>query len=446
MDGSCYRLLVTGPSGSGKTTLSSLLSTSLRCAGWDVRLVQQDSFFSTERAPSYWGQENKDSNGNRIKPTLPDQCYPAASITPDRIPRAAAPAAVNMPAFLTAIKEASQGVKVGWGQSPTLLLVEGFLLLQEPAIVAGADAVIFVSAPGEVCLSRRLNRSHRSAHENEGCKHYWHEYVWPSFLSITRPALLQLLATAPPSEDAPPTSEDSWPPPPALYFSTSPTLVLNGEASLDAVLLRTLDAFPTLFDLNSPYDWMGGVAADAVEVAAKEYAALCVALHAASWSELGALLPALVAVNDPKSRARVGLALVPLFTVALRKALVACGDAFDWKGALVGSDAPTSGLAVAEAVHPASVADSGTTAVAIPEGRPPAKLPPPLCEPIILICRMLNNARTEEPAVQAALSSHGAPALLRRLLDVGCDDPTEEGADTSASAAIRALLTACTEE
>ena len=117
-----------GPSGSGKTSLSGLLGASLRCAGWDVRVVHQDDFFATPKAPSYWGQENKDT-----------------------------PAAVDMAAMLGAIEEAAKGVKVGWGCAPTLLLVEGFLLLQEPKIVGSADAVIFVSAPGEVCLSRLHN-------------------------------------------------------------------------------------------------------------------------------------------------------------------------------------------------------------------------------------------------------------------------------------------------
>eukprot|EP00966_Prymnesium_polylepis_P033011 767895-Prymnesium_polylepis.1 len=84
-----------------------------------------------------------------------------------------------MAALQLAIKRAREGVKVGWGQSPTLLIVEGFLLLQEPAIVGAADAVVYVSAPGEVCLSRRLTRSRRTPHENEGCEAYWHEHVWP---------------------------------------------------------------------------------------------------------------------------------------------------------------------------------------------------------------------------------------------------------------------------
>ena len=336
-----------------------------------------------------------------------------------------------MPEFVAAIKAASEGVKVGRGQSPTLLLVEGFLLLQEPAIVAMADGVIFISAQGEVCLSRRLSRSHRTEHENEGCKVYWHEHVWPSFLSITRPALLQLLATAPPSEDAPAMDEeDSWPPPPALYFSTSPTLVLNGEAPLDKVLQRALGAFSTLFDLNSPYDWMGGVAADAAEVAAKEYAALCVALHTANWSQLGALLPALVAVDDPTHRARLGLGLVPLATVALRKALVACGEAFDWRGDPVATDAQASSTAVASGAH---VEASGNERA--------AGLPPQLHKPIMLICRVLRNACTymEELGVQAALRSHGTPMLLQRLLDVGCNKAADVITD------IEALLVACRE-
>ena len=87
---------------------------------------------------------------------------------------------------------------------------------------------------------------------------------------------------------------DGWQPPtPALYHSTSPTLIVDGEAPPVDVLSRVLVALPVLLELNSPWDWMGPVAADAAEVAASRYAPLCAALHACGWPQLEGPLRAL---------------------------------------------------------------------------------------------------------------------------------------------------------
>ena len=121
-----HTIALSGPSGSGKSTLARELQSALTVQGCAVRVIGQDTFFSTPKPATYWGCENKET-----------------------------PAAVDMLRLRNAITEVRAELAAAKPARPALLIVEGFLLLQDEQIMADVDGVLFTFAPKEVCLARR---------------------------------------------------------------------------------------------------------------------------------------------------------------------------------------------------------------------------------------------------------------------------------------------------
>lgn len=162
---------VSGPSGSGKSTLAGLLEGCV--GGLDVRALHQDDFFIGPKASTYWNCEDKDH-----------------------------PGAVDMERLRLAVRAARDEAA-----DPTsecrLVLLEGFMLLQDEPILELCDVVIFIDAPRNVCLGRRVRRSVRTPREDEGCRHYYETVAWPGYLRYTEPALEALRQRQEAQEAAP---------------------------------------------------------------------------------------------------------------------------------------------------------------------------------------------------------------------------------------------------
>ena len=158
----CKVLAVSGPSGTGKTTLADGLHRRLSANGMNVKVIHQDSYFIGEKPKSYWTQAPKES-----------------------------PDTVDMPALRAAVAEASDD------EEHDLFILEGFLLLQDAALMELTDAVLFLTGDQQTCLARRLARSVRSEHEMEGLRIYYGKHVWPGYLKYTEPALRALRAGGP---------------------------------------------------------------------------------------------------------------------------------------------------------------------------------------------------------------------------------------------------------
>ena len=156
-------LAISGPSGCGKSTLAIALQHVLRAEGWNVTLLHADSYFVGPKPESYWTQENKDH-----------------------------PGAINLVAVRTDVAASRENLE----SRKSLVILEGFMILQDSPIMEHVDAVLFLSAPPEICLQRRLNRSERTAHEREGLKHYYAKCVMPGYLNYTEPALERLRQSA----------------------------------------------------------------------------------------------------------------------------------------------------------------------------------------------------------------------------------------------------------
>ena len=238
-----HTLLLSGPSGSGKSSLARLLQQDLSAQGCDVTLIQQDDFFATPRAPSYWSQDGSKETA----------------------------AAVDMAALRSAVSRAQQRAA---GSSRSIILVEGFMLLQDHALIALTSAVLFLIASESICLRRRIDRSSRTAHEDEGCREYYARHVWPSFMTITRPAASRLLA-ARHATDA------------------TPIAILEASATIDAVESKALVELPALLP------GLAGVARRAANLLV-----LRDALHTSDWAQLTTLLPAVLESSQESARRR----------------------------------------------------------------------------------------------------------------------------------------------
>ena len=91
-----------------------------------------------------------------------------------------------------AVRASAEKLSEDASEAPKILLIEGFLLLQDVPIMGLVNAVLFVGADSPTCLQRRLKRSERTEHEREGCKVYYEKCVWPGFLKYTQPELEKL--------------------------------------------------------------------------------------------------------------------------------------------------------------------------------------------------------------------------------------------------------------
>lgn len=198
---------ITGPSGSGKSTLSDVLA---KCLGSASVTVHQDHFFLGPKPKSYWDQIEQGENKDH-------------------------PGAVNWPAlreaFASAVASLREKSETG---RPKILLIEGFLLLQDVEIMSYVDAVVFLSTDCETCLNRRLARSKRTEHESEGCRVYYSKFVWPGFLQYTQPELDRLKArSASESADETTAAAAAATKKPALYE-------LDGTATMTSVAEQAL--------------------------------------------------------------------------------------------------------------------------------------------------------------------------------------------------------------
>ena len=194
-------LAISGPSGTGKSTIVSIIKNCLATAnpGLKVATIGGDSFFIGPKPDSYWTQAPKES-----------------------------PDSVDMIALRTAVAAATSD-----DAGNDLLLLEGFLLIQDAPLMLYVDAVLFLNCDPAVCLQRRLARSERSDHEAEGLKVYFAKHVWPGYLQHTAPAIAKLRATVAA----------------AVIPDARPRLFeIDGTLPLDEVTTLAVNALPTLLD------------------------------------------------------------------------------------------------------------------------------------------------------------------------------------------------------
>ena len=191
-------LAISGPSGTGKSTIVSIIKNCLATAnpGLKVATIGGDSFFIGPKPDSYWTQAPKES-----------------------------PDSVDMIALRTAVAAATSD-----DAGNDLLLLEGFLLIQDAPLMLYVDAVLFLNCDPAVCLQRRLARSERSDHEAEGLKVYFAKHVWPGYLQHTAPAIAKLRATVAA----------------AVIPDARPRLFeIDGTLPLDEVTTLAVNALPT---------------------------------------------------------------------------------------------------------------------------------------------------------------------------------------------------------
>mmetsp|Transcript_20491 Transcript_20491/g.65245 ORF Transcript_20491/g.65245 Transcript_20491/m.65245 type:complete len:275 (+) Transcript_20491:74-898(+) len=220
---------VAGPSGSGKSTLAVTLAAALRREGVRVTLLHQDSYFRLPKPASYWS-------------TPPEHDTPAA-VDMERLAEDVRAAGRPPPEP----DEAARGA-----EQLQIVLVEGFLLLQDEPLLSLFDSALFIRVDREACLRRRLQRSTRSESEQEGCRRYFLDVVWPTYERITLPAL-----------DA----------------TTLPLSVLDGSQPAQAVAMAALRELEAL---APPAAAAAAAAAAALPAAAPKTAAAAAAAQTAS--------------------------------------------------------------------------------------------------------------------------------------------------------------------
>ena len=222
-------IVLTGPSGSGKSTLTETIACCLRAVGWAVTIVHGDSFFLGPKPESYWTQENKDHPGAIDMPRLREAVRTARCATPDNPAQA-------------------------------LVLIEGFMLLQDEAIMAMVDGVLFLHSRMETCIARRLGRTVRTGHEQAGLIRYYNHCVWPGYNTYTLPALERLRCAA---------------------AGACALAEVDADGSVDVVAERALAA---LRRLPGPTDQI-------TPLLETHTAALCALLQGQQWSALSRRLP-----------------------------------------------------------------------------------------------------------------------------------------------------------
>ncbi|EOD28296.1 hypothetical protein EMIHUDRAFT_114220 [Emiliania huxleyi CCMP1516] len=357
-----------GPSGSGKSTLAVTLAAALRHEGVRVTLLHQDSYFRLPKPASYWS-------------TPPEHDTPAA-VDMERLAEDVRAAGRPPPEP----DEAARGA-----EQLQIVLVEGFLLLQDEPLLSLFDSALFLRVDREACLRRRLQRSTRSESEQEGCRRYFLDVVWPTYERITLPAL------------------------------DAATLPLSAVAM---AALRELEA------LAPP--------AAAAAAAASELLRIRAAIEAEDAHELAALLPAAVRAARESGREgeRLGVGLAAGFSRLVGR----------WSegGADRAADQAAAGQAAGG--EAAVQAAAGQAAAAGPS---PARLELPgggMLRALLLLCRLMRSCCASSAAVQDALLEAGALARVHGLAIATAEAAEAVEAAAVEAAAAAAAAAAATEE
>jgi len=288
-------IAVTGPSGSGKTSLARLLHAVLQHE-FEIAVLHQDQFFW----PSNWARQAYAERSNMDQPD-----------------------AVDFERLRASLRSARDG------DTSRLVLVEGFLLLQDEPLMAMVDGVLFLDASKESCLARRLARRPRTADEIAGCSHYYETCVWPGHLRYTQPALAAL-AAAQQQRHAKERLRHAG----LVAVRTTgretaadvpPLVQLDGEAPLVEVLPLALEALPKLLPAHA----RPAATAVAASASTSGVCRLCCLLQSSGWRALVEDLPQLISRtrSDEAARSAIGLAIAPLAAAAVRSAATAAAAA-----------------------------------------------------------------------------------------------------------------------
>ena len=225
-DPSTLTIAITGPSGCGKSTLATSLARLLQSHGVATSVLRQDDYFCTPKAESYWTSDDKER-----------------------------PEAVDMVALKGELTLRQLTMSKKKGKGPAVLLLEGYLLLQDAQLVVLSDVVLLLDATLDASLARRLARSERTPHEDDGLRHYYRKFVWPAY---ERYALSSL---------------------PAIERSGYPLVqMVSADGGAEEVLMGALGALGSCLDPE-----MGA----AFGAAAKEVAPAAIAASASSSSSGG---------------------------------------------------------------------------------------------------------------------------------------------------------------
>lgn len=154
-------VLVCGASGSGKSTLAKILAERVPHA----IIIPQDGFF---RGPKNWN-------------------YADEGLTDAH----EAPSAVDFSRLRAAVCKASSAYV------SALIILEGHVLLSDPATVALATAVVVLDGNADICRERRVQRKHRSEEEKQSIRRYFDTIVWPAYMRHTAPLVTGLRGTPP---------------------------------------------------------------------------------------------------------------------------------------------------------------------------------------------------------------------------------------------------------
>jgi len=136
---------ISGGSGSGKTTFARLLQESIgveRCS-----LLQQDSYYHDHRG-------RFDHDGGSVNFDHPDAIDFA--LLSQHLEELRAGRSVRIPVYDFASHHRLETTKTL--DAHPLVLVEGILILSQKAVRESLDVKVFIDAPEEVRLSRRLSR------------------------------------------------------------------------------------------------------------------------------------------------------------------------------------------------------------------------------------------------------------------------------------------------
>ena len=147
----CLVVGITGASGCGKSTLTKRLATELSGA----ILPEDPKFFKSPASASY---QHRD-------------------------PASETPSHVDWDAYVSCFQSMIETCP------PRLLLVEHFLLLQDPRVAQELDVLLFMDCGTmEIGRNRRIGRNlSRTDEEIDHLKEYYDQHVWPSYKRYCEP-------------------------------------------------------------------------------------------------------------------------------------------------------------------------------------------------------------------------------------------------------------------
>lgn len=167
-------IAITGPSGSGKTTIANKLIEQIASSKSAV-LISEDNYYRDQSHLAF---------DQRLLTNYDEPKAYEHNLLAKQLHALKNGEEVELPLYC--FKQHTREQHTVTVAQPELIVVEGLMLLTNPALVSEFDVTAYIDTPTDICLLRRMNRDIKERGRTVEC-------VTDQYLSAVRPSLVKYI-------------------------------------------------------------------------------------------------------------------------------------------------------------------------------------------------------------------------------------------------------------